>query len=219
MRKDHGQRGRIPNEHDMTVKLPTAITGAPDDGPGEEPVFVDSSGGRRRLLRKLGWVVGVASLAYAVVLGISLAGGDAGAPDVLIPGPDKKASDKVKVDPSPSKTTAPPPEAVDDPTPTASPETTPTGPADTPTTTLPTNGPGKPTVTPTPTRSPVTGGGAGGNGGNGGKPTDKPDPTDTVTDEPDPPTDTDDPDNPSPDDPDKPGGGAGAGGQAGGAAG
>ncbi|MFG3259217.1 hypothetical protein [Streptomyces sp. NPDC048172] len=199
----------------MTVKLPTAITGAPDDGPGEEPVFVDSSGGRRRLLRKLGWVVGVASLAYAVVLGISLAGGDAGAPDVLIPGPDKKASDKVEVDPSPSKSVTRSPEVVDDPTPTTPAETSPTAPAETPTTTAPTTDPGKPTVRPTSPKPTTSGGAVGGNGGTGGKPTDKPDPTDTDTGQPDPP-DTNEPDPPDTEDPDKPGQ---AGGLAGGAAG
>ncbi|MDJ1136125.1 hypothetical protein [Streptomyces iconiensis] len=108
-----GQGGRV--THDVTVQLPTALTGAPSRGDEPEPVFVDSSGGRRRLLRKFGWLLGVASLGYAVVLGISLAGGDAGAPDVLIPGPEKKASDKV--DPSPSKSRSSAPEVVADPTP------------------------------------------------------------------------------------------------------
>ena len=109
--------------HEITVELPTALTGAPSRGDEPDPVFVDSSGGRRRLLRKFGWLVGVASLGYAVVLGVSLAGGDAGAPDVLIPGPEKKASDKV--DPSPSKSGTSTPGVVADPTPETS-----TAPAD-----------------------------------------------------------------------------------------
>ncbi|NGO68491.1 hypothetical protein G5C65_09010, partial [Streptomyces sp. SB3404] len=87
-----------------------ALTGQSDRGPGEEPVFVDSSGGRRRLLRKLGWVLGVASVGYATVLGVSLAGGEAGAPDQLIPGPAKKeAAEEPEAEPSRTRSARPTP--------------------------------------------------------------------------------------------------------------
>lgn len=95
-----------------TEKGPAGGGGVPDL-PGEgaravdSPVFVDSSGGRRRLLRKFGWLLGVVCLGYAVLLGISLVGGSAGAPDVLIPGPDKKAPEKVEDDPSRRESDAP----------------------------------------------------------------------------------------------------------------
>ncbi|MBO8185261.1 hypothetical protein [Streptomyces spirodelae] len=79
----------------MTVTLPTALTGAPpDDGPGGQPVFVDSSGGRGRVLRTLGWMLVVAGLGYAVVLGVSLAGRDADAPGLLTPGRGKTLSEQ-----------------------------------------------------------------------------------------------------------------------------
>ncbi|MFF6998001.1 hypothetical protein ACFY93_23985 [Streptomyces sp. NPDC008313] len=55
-------------------------------GPGDGPVFVDSSGRRARLLRRLGVLVGVVCLGYAVVLGMAFMGwGTALAPSSLLP--------------------------------------------------------------------------------------------------------------------------------------
>ena len=44
------------------------------NGPAEGPVFVDSSGRRSRTLRRIGLLLGVLSLGYAVVLGLAFMG-------------------------------------------------------------------------------------------------------------------------------------------------
>ncbi|MCM2575811.1 hypothetical protein [Streptomyces meridianus] len=66
---------------------------APAGGPSPEPggpVFADNSGRRSRRLRTLGWFLGSACACYATVLGVSLAGGHADAPWLLIPGRDEE---------------------------------------------------------------------------------------------------------------------------------
>ncbi|MCH6160570.1 hypothetical protein [Streptomyces marispadix] len=62
--------------------------GRPDGGGSTaSPVFVDSSGGRRRRWRRLGWALGAAGGGYALVLAVSMIGGNSDAPwGVLIPG-------------------------------------------------------------------------------------------------------------------------------------
>ncbi|MFD3487307.1 hypothetical protein [Streptomyces sp. NPDC058665] len=82
-----------------------------DGGPGpaaraadgsEGPVFVDASGRRSKKLRRLGWVLAIASACYAVALVASLMGGDSSAPWLQIPGVgDKRDSDKVEIQPPP----------------------------------------------------------------------------------------------------------------------
>ncbi|MEU1038281.1 hypothetical protein ACFYP4_24710 [Streptomyces sp. NPDC005551] len=55
-------------------------------GPAEGPVFVDSSGRRARLLRRIGMLVGAVCLGYAVVLGMAFMGwGTSLTPSSLLP--------------------------------------------------------------------------------------------------------------------------------------
>ncbi|KUN93601.1 hypothetical protein [Streptomyces caeruleatus] len=56
------------------------------NGSAEGPVFVDNSGRRSKLLRRLGLLVGVACLGYAVVLGMAFMGiGTSLTPSELLP--------------------------------------------------------------------------------------------------------------------------------------
>ncbi|MER6976890.1 hypothetical protein [Streptomyces carpinensis] len=58
----------------------------PGDGATEGPVFVDASGRRSKVLRRIGLLVGVACLAYAVVLGAAFMGwGTSLNPSSLLP--------------------------------------------------------------------------------------------------------------------------------------
>ena len=67
------------------------------------PVFVDSSGGRRRRWRRLGLAMGVAGGGYALVLAASVIGGHSDAPWVLIPGKGDDRSGSVRVVPQPGE--------------------------------------------------------------------------------------------------------------------
>ncbi|WP_078941290.1 hypothetical protein [Streptomyces cellulosae] len=56
------------------------------NGSAEGPVFVDNSGRRSKLLRRIGTLVGVACLGYAVVLGMAFMGiGTSVNPSSLVP--------------------------------------------------------------------------------------------------------------------------------------
>ncbi|MEU7467050.1 hypothetical protein AB0A94_00545 [Streptomyces sp. NPDC044984] len=56
------------------------------NGPGEGPVFVDSSGRRARLLRRIGLLLGTVCAGYAVVLGTAFMGiGTSVTPASLLP--------------------------------------------------------------------------------------------------------------------------------------
>lgn len=56
------------------------------NGSAEGPVFVDNSGRRSKLLRRVGILVGVACLGYAVVLGMAFMGiGTSLTPSELLP--------------------------------------------------------------------------------------------------------------------------------------
>ncbi|MFJ2951958.1 hypothetical protein ACIO8H_30680 [Streptomyces sp. NPDC087226] len=56
------------------------------NGPGEGPVFVDSSGRRARLLRRIGLLLGTVCAGYAVVLGLAFLGiGTSVTPASLLP--------------------------------------------------------------------------------------------------------------------------------------
>ncbi|MFI6490651.1 hypothetical protein [Streptomyces sp. NPDC050564] len=56
------------------------------NGAGDGPVFVDNSGRRARLLRRIGMLVGVVCLGYAVVLGMAFMGwGTSLTPSSLFP--------------------------------------------------------------------------------------------------------------------------------------
>ncbi|MEU9217018.1 hypothetical protein AB0D47_10800 [Streptomyces sp. NPDC048376] len=67
---------------------------ARDTGPAEGPVFVDSTGRRARLLRRLGLLVGTVCVGYTAVLGLAFMGvGISVDPSSLLPfdgggGPD-----------------------------------------------------------------------------------------------------------------------------------
>ncbi|MBB1256801.1 translation initiation factor IF-2, partial [Streptomyces sp. OF3] len=98
------------------VEKPTVAAPAVDvSGVGEEPVFVDGSGRRRRTLRRIGWALGLACAGYAVVLVFSLAGGNSNAPWLPLTGPQEgESADGVRTDAEPEKspeeTTSGPPE-------------------------------------------------------------------------------------------------------------
>lgn len=84
----------------------TEATGGPAaraaDG-ADGPVFVDASGRRSKKLRRLGWVLAIASACYAVALVAALIGGSSSAPWLQIPGvSDKRDSGKVEIQPPPS---------------------------------------------------------------------------------------------------------------------
>ncbi|MDT0433996.1 MULTISPECIES: hypothetical protein [Streptomyces] len=56
------------------------------NGPAEGPVFVDNSGRRSKVLRRIGLLVGALCLGYAVVLGLAFLGiGTSVAPSSLLP--------------------------------------------------------------------------------------------------------------------------------------
>ncbi|WP_328538475.1 hypothetical protein [Streptomyces sp. NBC_00344] len=72
----------------------------------EGPVFVDESGRRSRKYRRVGWILGIACTCYAVMLVVTVVGGNSSAPWLLIPGPaSAKKADTVK---EPSATDASP---------------------------------------------------------------------------------------------------------------
>ncbi|MFD7706445.1 hypothetical protein ACFV6E_29360 [Streptomyces sp. NPDC059785] len=55
-------------------------------GPAEGPVFVDNSGRRARLLRRIGMLLGIACIGYAAVLGMAFMGwGTSLTPSSLLP--------------------------------------------------------------------------------------------------------------------------------------
>lgn len=70
-------------------------------GRSDGPVFVDSTGRRGRFLRRSGWLLGLGCACYAVVLAVSMAGGDSTAPWLLIPGSEEETAETVQVVPSP----------------------------------------------------------------------------------------------------------------------
>jgi hypothetical protein len=69
------------------VNMAEHSEGRPDGGSSTvSPVFVDNSGGRRRRWRRLGWALGAAGGGYALVVAVSMIGGNSDAPwGVLIP--------------------------------------------------------------------------------------------------------------------------------------
>jgi hypothetical protein len=72
------------------------------ESPDGRPVFVDASGRRGRKIRRLGWLAGIVCACYAVMLIVTVLGGNSSAPWLLIPGPaddGKKAADTVRVSP------------------------------------------------------------------------------------------------------------------------
>ncbi|WP_405617392.1 hypothetical protein OG292_26270 [Streptomyces sp. NBC_01511] len=92
------QLSELPGPTAEASGIPAARAADSSDG----PVFVDASGRRSKKLRRLGWVLAIASACYAVALAAALIGGSSSAPWLQIPGvSDKRDSDKVEIQPPP----------------------------------------------------------------------------------------------------------------------
>ncbi|WP_371101261.1 hypothetical protein, partial [Streptomyces sp. PU_AKi4] len=157
--------------HEVTVQLdsvqigeglelrraPSHRAGGAQDTAG--PVFVDESGRRSRLYRRIGLAVGLACAGYAVVMVATLLSGNSDAPWMPVPGQEDKPAGQVETTPQPTETDATPGSG--------------TGllPSGTPTT-------GTPTLPAPDATAPAAGGGA----GTGNQP-DATDPTPTVTEQ------------------------------------
>ncbi|NEC34776.1 bi-functional transferase/deacetylase, partial [Streptomyces rubrogriseus] len=72
------------------------------------PVFVDASGRRSRLYRRLGILVGIACAVYAVVIVSTLLSGNSDAPWMPVPGQEEGApAGQVDTSPAPSQSAQP----------------------------------------------------------------------------------------------------------------
>jgi cytoskeletal protein RodZ len=97
--------------------------------PPPEPVFVDQSGLRGRLLRGLGWPVSLVGAVLAVAMGGSLIGVQADAPPLVIPPqPAQSPAAQAPVSPSPAAS----PTATESPSPSATSSRTAVRPSGTP---------------------------------------------------------------------------------------
>lgn len=93
------QLSELPGRTTEATGIPAARAADSSDG----PVFVDASGRRSKKLRRLGWVLAIASACYAVALVAALIGGSSSAPWLQIPGvSDKRDAQKVEIQPPPS---------------------------------------------------------------------------------------------------------------------
>lgn len=99
--------------HEVTVQLDAVQIGAggvlsrtPGAGAAPEaaPVFVDESGRRNRLYRRIGLAVGLACVGYAVVMVATLLSGNSAAPWMPVPGQEDKPAEQVETTPRPSAT-------------------------------------------------------------------------------------------------------------------
>ncbi|WP_051777350.1 hypothetical protein [Streptomyces violaceorubidus] len=112
--------GHTHDPHEVTVQLDAVHLGdgvllkadgghrksAPEASDG--PVFVDASGRRSRLYRRLGILVGVACAVYAVVIVSTLLSGNSDAPWVPVPGQEEGApAGQVDTTPLPSQSSLP----------------------------------------------------------------------------------------------------------------
>ncbi|MFJ5278623.1 hypothetical protein [Streptomyces parvulus] len=106
--------------HEVTVQLDAVQLGngvlhRTDGGhrksrhePSEGPVFVDASGRRSRLYRRLGILVGIACAVYAVVIVSTLMSGNSDAPWMPVPGQEEGApAGRVDTTPLPSRSGPP----------------------------------------------------------------------------------------------------------------
>jgi hypothetical protein len=112
--------GHTHDPHEVTVQLDAVHLGdgvllRADRGhrrrgpePSDGPVFVDASGRRSRLYRRLGILIGVACAVYAVVIVSTLLSGDSDAPWMPVPGQQEGApAGQVDTTPLPSRSGPP----------------------------------------------------------------------------------------------------------------
>uniref|UniRef100_UPI00351136E1 hypothetical protein n=1 Tax=Streptomyces calvus TaxID=67282 RepID=UPI00351136E1 len=104
--------------HEVTVQLdavrigdggvlrrsPSGPGGAGADGSGGGPVFVDESGRRIQLYRRIGIAVGLACAGYAAVMVATLLSGNSDAPWMPVPGQEQKPAGQVEPTPQPART-------------------------------------------------------------------------------------------------------------------
>ncbi len=111
--EDPGTAEATHDPHEVTVQLDAVQIGAggvlrrsPGAGAAPEaaPVFVDESGRRNRLYRRIGLAVGLACAGYAVVMVATLLSGNSDAPWMPVPGQEEKPSGQVGTTPRPSAT-------------------------------------------------------------------------------------------------------------------
>lgn len=113
--------GHTHDPHEVTVQLDAVHLGdgvllRADGGhrksgpePSDGPVFVDASGRRSRLYRRLGILVAVACAVYAVVIVSTLLSGNSDAPWMPVPGQEEGApAGQVDTSPEPSQSAQPP---------------------------------------------------------------------------------------------------------------
>lgn len=112
--------GHTHDPHEVTVQLDAVHLGdgvllRADGGhrksgpePSDGPVFVDASGRRSRLYRRLGILVAVACAVYAVVIVSTLLSGNSDAPWMPVPGQEEGApAGQVDTSPAPSQSAQP----------------------------------------------------------------------------------------------------------------
>ncbi|MFF5344170.1 hypothetical protein ACH46L_28990 [Streptomyces althioticus] len=111
--EDPGTAEATHDPHEVTVQLDAVQIGAggvlsrtPGAGAAPEaaPVFVDESGRRNRLYRRIGLAVGLACAGYAVVMVATLLSGNSDAPWMPVPGQEEKPAEQVETTPRPSVT-------------------------------------------------------------------------------------------------------------------
>ncbi|MFF8584197.1 hypothetical protein [Streptomyces althioticus] len=111
--EDPGTSEATHDPHEVTVQLDAVQIGAggvlsrtPGAGAAPEaaPVFVDESGRRNRLYRRIGLAVGLACAGYAVVMVATLLSGNSDAPWMPVPGQEEKPAEQVETTPRPSAT-------------------------------------------------------------------------------------------------------------------
>ncbi|MER6749613.1 hypothetical protein [Streptomyces fungicidicus] len=111
---DSGEATHDP--HEVTVQLDSVqigeglelrrSQGGPSTGQDAAgPVFVDESGRRSRLYRRIGMAVGLACAGYAVVMVATLLSGNSDAPWMPVPGQENKPAGKVETTPQPADDT------------------------------------------------------------------------------------------------------------------
>ncbi|MFI9420819.1 hypothetical protein [Streptomyces werraensis] len=111
--EDPGTAEATHDPHEVTVQLDAVQIGAggvlsrtPGAGAAPEaaPVFVDESGRRNRLYRRIGLAVGLACAGYAVVMVATLLSGNSDAPWMPVPGQEDRPAEQVDTTPRPSAT-------------------------------------------------------------------------------------------------------------------